>query len=81
MMADDQDNNVRIEHLFSVAICIIVYFIIVQTLKGKGKNSKPISPLNENGSSVFMSAIETLFDIELEKKKLWLEQQHTSSLK
>jgi len=28
MMADDQD-NVRLEHLFSVAICIIVYFIIV----------------------------------------------------
>lgn len=31
-----------------------------------------MSPLNDNfqNSSVFMSAIEELFDIELEKKKL-----------
>lgn len=65
--------------LFSVAILILLYFIIIQTFfqgrksfsdsKGVLHNSAD-GDFNEldHGGSLFMSAIEELFDLDSEKK-------------
>ena len=62
--ADEQDNN-RLELLFSVAVLIFLYFFIIQTFFQSNSNSSNQAKESLNGS-LFMSAIEELFDLEIE---------------
>jgi len=76
VFADDKDHH-RLEMLFSVAILIFVYFMIIQTFfQGRKSVSKPASQAKgEFGGSLFVSAIEELFDLDLDKKQQIFDQQ------
>ena len=85
MLADDKDNN-RLEMLLSVAILILIYFIVVQTFfqsrkstsssKNHLRSSSDGKPSSEFArGSMFMNMIEEMFDLDLEKKQLLFEKQ------
>ena len=73
MFGDERESN-RLDTLLSVAILILLYFIVIQNLfQGRNTNKKGggvrYTDNSNNSSSLFMSAIEEMFDIELEKKQ------------
>lgn len=85
LFGDERESN-RLDTLLSVAILILLYFFVIQNLfqTKKSLTKQPKSPSsNDSGSltksdfstgSLFMSAIEEIFDIELEKKQQLFEQ-------
>lgn len=71
-MFGDERESARLDTLLSVAILILLYFIVIQNLfqgRTKKTNNTVTSTSDSHNSSLFMSAIEEIFDIELEKKQ------------
>ncbi|TNV84905.1 hypothetical protein FGO68_gene13634 [Halteria grandinella] len=77
VFSDDKDNN-RLEMLFSVAIMILLYFVVIQTFfQGRKSmstksNNQPFGAgniLDEVENQVFLNQFSEMYEMEFEKKR------------
>jgi hypothetical protein len=75
VFSEDKDNN-RVEMLFSVAILILLYFVVMQTFFPSSKssyqskkNSFSTGILDEMDNQLFLNQFNEIYEMEFEKKR------------